>query len=378
MKRIAILGSTGSIGRQTLGVVRAFPGEFSVVGLSAWSNTDLLLEQAWELRPALVWCKTPLPPEALPPGCRMAEGPTEIATDPSVEMVVQGLVGNVGLTPTLEALRAGKQVALANKEPVVMAGDLLAREVKRSGGQLLPVDSEPSAIWQCLRGEDPVRGVRRLIITASGGAFRGMPLEAMASVTPEDALKHPTWSMGSKVTIDSATMMNKVFEVIEARWLFDMPWERLDVVIHPQSIIHSMVEFDDNSVKAQLGPPDMRLPIQHALFYPRRLVNSELPRLDPVAVGALTFEAMDPERYPCFQLGREAARAGGAAPTVLSAADEAAVELFLDRRIGFLDIPKLISRALDSDDSGSNPTIEQLFAADARARETVRREAKRS
>ena len=223
-----------------------------------------------------------------------------------------------------------------------------------------------------------MRGVRRLIITASGGAFRGMPLEAMASVTPEDALKHPTWSMGSKVTIDSATMMNKVFEVIEARWLFDMPWERLDVVIHPQSIIHSMVEFDDNSVKAQLGPPDMRLPIQHALFYPRRLANSELPRLDPVAVGALTFEAMDPERYPCFQLGMEAARAGGAAPTVLSAADEAAVELFLDRRIGFLDIPKLISRALDSDDSGSNPTIEQLFAADARARETVRREAKRS
>ena len=377
MKRIAVLGSTGSIGRQTLEVVRAFPGEFSVVGLSAWNNTDLLLEQAWEFRPAFVSCKAPFPSEALPPGCRMAGGPTEIAADPSVELVVQGLVGNVGLAPTLEALRAGKQVALANKEPVVMAGGLLAREAERSGGQLLPVDSEPSAIWQCLRGEDPVLGVRRLVITASGGAFRGMPIEAMASVTPEDALRHPTWRMGKKVTIDSATLMNKVFEVIEAHWLFDMPWERLDVVIHPQSIIHSMVEFDDSSVKAQLGPPDMRLPIQHALFYPRRLANSDLPRFDPVAVGALTFEALDPDRYPCFALGMEAAKAGGAAPTVLSAADEAAVELFLEGRIGFLDIPRLISRALERDDSGSDPTVEQLFAADARARETVRREVER-
>ena len=377
MKRIAVLGSTGSIGQQTLDVIRAFPEEFTVVGLSAWSNTDMLLAQAREFLPAMVYSRTEPPPGSLPPGCGMAGSPTEIATDPGVDLVVQGIVGNAGLMPTLEALRSGKQVALANKESLVMGGELLNEELAHGDGRLLPVDSEPSAIWQCLRGEEPVLGVRRLVITASGGALRQVPLADMASVTPEAALRHPTWRMGKKITIDSATLMNKAFEVIEAHWLFNMPWDRLDIVIHPQSAIHSMVEFDDGSVKAQLGPSDMRLPIQHALFYPRRLPNDALPRFDPLAVGAMTFEPMDPERYPCFALGMQAARAGGTHPAVLSAADEVAVELFLQERIGYLDIPRLISRTLDCHDAVSHPTVDDLFNADAWARRTVLLEAER-
>ena len=371
MKNLVILGSTGSIGRQTLDVVRAHPGEFDILSLSAWSNVDLLLQQAWEFRPRLLYCQQECDPSDLPPGCRLASGPEELATSPGVDLVMQAMVGNAGLRPTLAALGQGISVALANKEPVVIAGELLTAEARRTGAQLLPVDSEPSAIWQCLQGEDSRASVRRLLITASGGPFRGMPLDELADVTPEAALNHPTWRMGRKITIDSATLMNKGFEVIEARWLFDVSWEQVEVVVHPQSIIHSMVEFTDGSVKAQMGPPDMRLPIQYALFYPERRCNDSLPRFDPVATGSITFEALDPLQYPCFTIALEAGRKGGTFPAVLSAADEVAVDLFLQRRIGFTDIPRLVAHALERHTSVEHPTAEQVLAADSWARECL-------
>ena len=273
MRRIVILGSTGSIGRQTLDIVRAFPDEFQVVGLAAGNNTALLLEQVAEFAPDYIWCSNP--PGALPDGVKMLPM-AEMASLPQVDQVMVALMGAVGLTPTLSALRAGKQVALSNKEPIVMAGQALKEAEAAYGGVILPVDSEPSAIWQCLQGED--NHIRRLMITASGGPFRRTPLEELDTVTPEQALRHPTWRMGDKITIDSATLMNKAFEVIESHWLFSVPWEDIAVVVHPQSTIHSMVEFDDGSVKAQLGPPSMRLPIQYALFHPRRFANDEIPR----------------------------------------------------------------------------------------------------
>jgi 1-deoxy-D-xylulose-5-phosphate reductoisomerase len=371
MKRIAILGSTGSIGRQTLDVVRAFPDEFTMVALSAWSNRDLLLEQAKEFRPALLYSKEQWTPDLLPAGTRIAEDLKEIVTHADVDLIIQGMVGNIGLIPTLDALNAGKQVAMANKEPIVMAGELLTQAASRGGGQLLPVDSEPSAIWQCLQGEDAHRSVRRLIITASGGALRHLPLDQVAKVTPEQALKHPTWNMGKKITIDCATLMNKGFEVIESHWLFDMPWDQVDVVIHHQSIIHSMVEFTDGSMKAQMGAPDMRLPIQYAMFYPQRMASEKIPRFDPIAAGSLTFEEMNPDRYPCFVTALEAGQAGGTYPTVLSAADETAVDLFLRGRIGFNDIHRLVASTLERHESTARPTLEDILAADEWAKQIV-------
>ena len=371
MKRLAILGSTGSIGRQTLDVVRAFPDEFSVVALSAGSNLDLLAEQAAEFRPEAVSSEQPADVLAsrLPAGCRVASH-EDVAAHPDADVVMAASVGMAGLSPLLAAIRARKTVALANKEPVVMAGHIVMGEAARCGVDILPVDSEPSAIWQCLRGEQ--KDLSRVVITASGGAFRNRPVEELAGVTPEEALKHPTWSMGRKITIDSATLMNKGFEVIEARWLFDLPWEQIDVVVHHQSIIHAMVEFADGSVKAQLSPPDMRLPIQCALFHPQRVENGALPRFNPVETGALTFEALDVERYPCFRLALEAGKRGATYPAVVSAADEVAVELFLDRRIGFTDIPRLVEDVLSSHAPVSTPGLEDILAADGWAREAAR------
>jgi len=282
------------------------------------------------------------------------------------------MVGNIGLLPTLEALEAGKKVAMANKEPFVIAGELLTEAAARGGGQLLPVDSEPSAIWQCLQGEETQSSVRRLIITASGGALRHLALGEIAKVTPDQALKHPTWNMGRKITIDCATLMKKGFEVIESHWLFGMPWEQLDVVIHHQSIIHSMVEFTDGSMKAQMGEPDMRLPIQYAMFYPQRMASEKTPRFDPILTGSLTFEEMDPQRYPCFVTALEAGHAGGTYPTVLSASDEVAVELFLQGRIGFMDIHRLVASTLESHNSISRPTLDDILSADEWARQIVR------
>ena len=371
MKRLVILGSTGSIGRQTLDIVRAFPEEFSVVGLSAGSNLDLLAEQAAEFRPQVV--SSELPSETLasrlPAQCEIATH-VEVAAHPDADMVMAASVGKAGLAPLMAAIHARKTVALANKEPVVMAGHIVMGEAGRLGVDILPVDSEPSAIWQCLRGEK--KDLSRVVITASGGAFRNRPREELAGVTPEEALKHPTWSMGRKITIDSASLMNKGFEVIEARWLFDLPWEQIDVVVHHQSVIHAMVEFADGSVKAQLSPPDMRLPIQCALFHPQRVENEALPRFNPVETGALTFEALDTDRYPCFRLALEAGRKGATYPAVISAADEVAVELFLDRRIGFTSIPNLVEDMLSRHVPVSDPDLEDILGADEWARETAR------
>ena len=359
MRRIVVLGSTGSIGRQTLDVVRAFPGDFEVVGLAAGNNTDLLMEQTAEFKPRYVWCNNP--PDPMPGGPSVMSM-AEMAVLPEVELVMVALMGAVGLEPTLDALKAGKQVALSNKEPIVMAGKTLKSTEAQHDGVILPVDSEPSAIWQCIQGED--NHIRRLMITASGGPFRRTPLAELESVTPEQALQHPTWRMGDKITIDSATLMNKAFEVIESHWLFSVPWEDIAVVVHPQSTIHSMVEFDDGSVKAQMGPPSMRLPIQYAMFYPKRFPNADIPRLDIGAPWSLDFEPLEPERFPCFDLAVAAGRAGGTAPAVLSAADEVAVAAFLQGKIGFTGIYRLVEQVLAEHDNQPDPDLDAITAAD--------------
>lgn len=370
MKNIAILGSTGSVGQQTLDVVRSFPREFSVIGLAAGYNLDLLSEQAWNFFPKVISCQIPerISPSMIPPGCQIVSQ-EDVASHPDIDIVVAASVGKAGLEPIIAAIRSGKTVALANKEPVVMAGELIMEEAKRSGASILPVDSEPSAIWQCLKGEN--KELARVMITASGGPFRKRTISELAAVTPEEALQHPTWSMGKKITIDSATLMNKGFEVIETHWLFALPWEKIDVVVHPQSIIHAMVEFTDGSVKAQLSPPDMRLPIQYALFHPERMVNADIPKFNPVETGSLTFEALDMARYPCFQIALEAGRKGLTYPTVLSAADEVAVELFLSGSIGFTDIPNVLDWVLSKHEPKLNPNLEDILEVDIWAREAA-------
>ena len=364
MKNIVILGSTGSIGRQTLDVVRAFPDEFRVLGLAAGNNTALLSEQVREFRPRYAWSISP-PPD-LPVGVSQMDMAEMVCLE-ETDMVMMATIGSVGLIPTLRALEKGKTVALCNKEPIVMAGQIIKDYESRYGGTVLPVDSEPSAIWQCIQGEDG--SIRRLMITASGGPFRETPLEELPGVTPERALQHPTWRMGRKITIDSATLMNKAFEVIESHWLFGVPWENIEVVVHPQSMVHSMVEFADGSVKAQLGPPDMRLPIQYALFFPRRLPNDMIPRLDTGIPHSLTFQPLEPERFPCFGLAVEAARRGGTFPAVLSAADEVAVNAFLDRRIGFTGIYDVVEKVLSAHESHSSPSADDVVRADRWATE---------
>ena len=370
VKGLAILGSTGSIGTQTLDVVRDFPGRFNVHALAAGRNLSLLEQQVREFKPSMVYCDDAAGQAALSShdGCTSATL-LDMVRAPEVDLVVTATVGDVALGPTFAAMEAGKSVALANKETVVMAGGLLAEASARSGVDVLPLDSEPSAIWQCLRGED--RAVSKLIITASGGAFRNTPAEELAGVTPEQALRHPTWKMGSKITIDSATLANKAFEVIEAHYLFGAPWEDIVVVVHPQSMIHSMVEFVDGSVKAQISPPDMRLPIHYALFYPERVPNASIPRFDPLATGALTFEPLDEDRHPLFRLILDTAMRGGTWPAAVCGADEAAVDLFLRHRIGFLEIEQVIREALTDHTCIDEPTVEQTLEAAAWARGRV-------
>ena len=363
MRNIVVLGSTGSIGCQTLDIVRSFPDEFYVVGLAAGANHDLFRQQIAEFRPRHVYCIDP--PADLAPGINFMPMEDMVCL-PEVDVIMAATTGAAGLQPTLNALRQGKALALSNKEPIVMAGPLLKDYERKYGGAILPVDSEPSAIWQCIQGE--TNEIRRLIITASGGPFRTMPLEEMAAVTPEQALNHPTWQMGPKITIDSATLMNKAFEVIESHWLFDVPWENIEVVVHPQSTIHSMVEFTDGSVKAQLGPPSMRLPIQYALFYPERRRNPDdslIPRLDTGIAQALDFRPMEPERYPCFDLALATARKGKTYPTVLSAADEVAVNAFLNGKIAFTDIYRVVESVINTHQPTPAETLEALVAADA-------------
>ena len=363
--KLAILGSTGSIGQQTLDVVRALPDRFEILALSAGNNVDLLTRQVAEFKPRIVYHNGKAVPAMAK---RESLTPEEIAALGEADIVVIALSGEAGLLPTLAAARAGKRIALANKESLVEAGEIITAEADRNGASIFPIDSEHSAIWQCLAGEKTRPD--RLILTASGGPFRGCSRDELARVTPEQALKHPSWHMGRKVTIDSATLMNKGLEVIEAHWLFRMPFERISVVVHPQSVIHSMVEFPDGAVKAQLGCPDMRLPIQYALCYPERPAN-DLPRLDFRKIVSLNFESPDLERFPCLRLAVEAGERGGTLPAVLSAADEAAVGLFLERRIGFTDIPRLVEQALTQCSPVDNPSIDDILAAADWARQNV-------
>ena len=365
MKRLAILGSTGSIGRQTLDVVRGFPGEFDVVALCAGRNAALLQHQIDEFHPRFYHCKS----DASLAGATLLD-PWAMAALPDVDLVVVATAGDAGMRPILEALNAGKPVALANKEPLVMAGGFITAAAEAAGARILPVDSEPSAIWQCIEGEH--REIARLMITASGGAFRNRARDDLHAVTPEEALNHPTWNMGPKITIDSATLVNKAFEVIEAHWLFDVPFDRIEAVVHHQSIIHSMVEFADGSVKAQLGPPDMRYPIQHALMYPNGRANAALPAFDPVMVGSLTFEALDPARYPCFQIALEAGKRGDTWPSALAGADEAAVAMFLDGAIRFTDIPSVIEATLAAHAPVKDPGLDDIMDAAAWAGDYAR------
>jgi 1-deoxy-D-xylulose-5-phosphate reductoisomerase len=377
VKRLAILGSTGSIGQSALAVVDAHADRLQVVALAAGENVALLAEQAARYRPRVVGvaseaARVDLVARLDGSGTTVLragpDGLIAAATHADVDIVLCASSGTAGLEAALAAIECGKTLALANKEVLVMAGALMIDAARRRGVALLPVDSEHNAIHQCLcgRGTDDVT---RLILTASGGPFRGLETGALARVTPEDALRHPTWRMGRKITIDSATLMNKGLEVIEARWLFDVPASAIDVVIHPQSIVHSMVEFRDGSVLAQLGVTDMRLPIQYAFSYPDRWA-APLPPLDLLRAGTLEFAAPDRERFPCLDLAYRALEHGGAWPIVLNAANELAVEAFLDRRIGFCQIPSAIARALDAADQhlGAPASLADVRAADAWAR----------
>ena len=379
-KRIALLGSTGSIGKQTLDVIRCFPEHFHIVALAARSNVALLKQQAEEFHPSLVACFADTPEteraarESLPDVVLGEEGLLAAATHTEADIVVAATSGLVGLHPTLAAIAAGKTIALANKETLVMAGHLVMREAQRAGVAIRPVDSEHSAIWQSLHGEKTAE-VNRLLITASGGPFRRATIEQMRSVTVEQALAHPTWRMGPKITIDSATLMNKGLEVLEARWLFDIPYERIEVVVQPESIIHSMVEFIDGSIKMQSSLPSMHLPILHALSYPERLDTTDtglLRELRWSEVAQLHFEPLDTERFPCFRLALEAAKKGGTYPSVLVGADEEAVALFLHGKIGLLEIAELIEAVLERHQSVEQPDVPAILEASAWARRTAR------
>jgi 1-deoxy-D-xylulose-5-phosphate reductoisomerase len=376
VKRLAILGSTGSIGVSTLDVVRAYPDRFEVVALAAGGNLDLLEEQIRQVGPRTVSVRDREAADELArrvgDGCRVLHGPeglVAVSTHDDVDLVVSALVGAVGLVPTYEALGLGRDVALANKEALVVAGEHMTRQAADHRATILPVDSEHNALHQCLRGERSGE-IRNLWLTASGGPFRRFTREQLEGVTLEQALDHPTWKMGPKITIDSATLMNKGLEVIEARWLFGLGPERIRVVVHPKSVVHSMVEFVDGSFKAQLGITDMRHPIQYALSWPERWVTT-LPAFDPVAAGPLEFDRPDVERFPCLGLAFEALERGGAATAVLNAANEVAVQAFLDGRVGFVDIPRINARVLDRHAAESAGSLAELLEADRLARATA-------
>jgi len=379
-RRIAVLGSTGSIGRQALEVIAAFPDRFQVVALACHRSADQVVAQSRRFRPGLVAVVDPAAAERAAEelngtGVDVASGPEGLlrcAALAEADVVLAAMTGIAGLPAVWEAVRAGKTVALANKEPLVVAGHLIMPEAKRAGARLVPVDSEHSAIFQLLLGQDRA-AVTRVVLTASGGAFRELPAEALETVTPAQALAHPTWQMGPKVTVDSATLMNKGLEIIEAHWLFGLRPDQIEVILHPESIVHSLVEFGDGSVLAQLANPDMRLPIQFALSYPERLPRPE-PPVDLARLGALNFAPLSATRWPCVRLAREALAAGGTAPAVLNAADEVAVSWFLEGRIRFTEIPGIIERALARHAARPADSIEALLAVDAEVRESLSRE----
>ncbi len=381
MKAISILGSTGSIGTQTLDIVTDNPEQFRVVGLAAGSNVTLLAQQIKQFQPEIVAIRDQNKFSALKEAIATfdrqpivvvgEDGVAEVARYGDAESVVTGIVGCAGLLPTIAAIKAGKDIALANKETLIAGGPVVLPLIEEYGVKLLPADSEHSAIFQCLQGV-PEGGLRKIILTASGGAFRDLPVEKLATVKVADALKHPNWSMGKKITIDSATLMNKGLEVIEAHYLFGMDYDQIEIVIHPQSIIHSLIEVQDTSVLAQLGWPDMRLPLLYALSWPER-IYTDWESLDLVKAGDLTFREPDHQKYPCMQLAYAAGREGGAMPAVLNAANEQAVALFLEEEIGFLDIPRCIESVCErfSNQNNTNPTLEEIIIADSWARQEV-------
>lgn len=380
MKKISILGSTGSIGTQTLDVVRKNRDKFEVVAISANSSINLLLEQIKEFRPKYVavynensakQLKELIPSDLKIEVLSGMDGLITISSLDEIDVLLTAIVGMIGLIPTLEAIKKGKTIALANKETLVTAGQLVMEEARKRNVDILPVDSEHSAIFQCLNGENK-KEIDSIILTASGGPFRGKTKEELLNVTKNEALKHPNWSMGRKISIDSSTLMNKGLEVIEAKWLFDVDAEKIDVVVHPQSIIHSMVQFVDSSIIAQMGCPDMKLPIQYALTYPDRLLN-DFERLDFSKLNGLTFEKPDLETFPCLQLAYESLKSGGTYSAVLNAANEVLVNEFLEDKIKFYDIPYYIEKTLEAHDSIKKPTLEEILHIDEWSRDFVKK-----
>ena len=380
MKHLAILGSTGSIGQNALSVVETHPDELVVDGLAVNTSIDRTEQQVRQFNPRLVAVRDEEAANQLRKRLKDvktvevlsgSQGVSAVATMAEVDLVLEAMGGGAGLLPTLEAIQAGKDLAFVNKEVLVMGGSLIMEAAKEYGARLLPVDSEISAIFQCLsdvKGNDCTRAeIHRLILTGSGGPFRETPLDQLSSVTPQQALQHPNWKMGEKITIDSATMMNKGFEVIESKWFFDVELSQIEVVIHPESIIHSMVEFVDGSLLAQLGVSDMRLPIQYALTYPCRL-PTRVPRLDLAQIGVLHMEPVDSEKFTCLELAYSAAKVGGTLPTVLSSADEVIVQAFLNRQIGFMDIPNYLEEVMTRHDVTFQPMLDDILAADQWAR----------
>lgn len=373
MKTISVLGSTGSIGTQTMDIVRANPGELKVASVAAGSNIELLEKQIREFKPTLAAVfdedkAAQLRTAVKDTNVRIVsgmDGMLEAASLEEVDTVVTSMVGMIGIRPTIAAIKAGKDIALANKETLVCAGHIITELAKENGISILPVDSEHSAIFQSMNGENKKR-VSKILLTASGGPFRGRSRDELRNMTVEDALKHPNWSMGRKITVDSATLVNKGLEVMEAKWLFDVPLERIQVVIHPQSIIHSMVEYEDGAIMAELGMPDMKLPIQYALFYPdRRYLDTG--RVDFFALKQMTFEEPDTETFRGLKLAIRAAQAGGTMPTVFNAANERAVALFLDRKIGFLDIYDIIEGCMEAHRTVDKPDVERILEAETEA-----------
>jgi 1-deoxy-D-xylulose-5-phosphate reductoisomerase len=377
LKKISLMGATGSIGTQTLDVIREHPEEFKLTALSVGKNIDAARKMIAEFHPFLVSVQREEDAELLrkdvPPSVKVLygeEGLVQVACHQDADILVNAVLGSVGLYPTLQAIEAGKTIAIANKETLVTAGHLVMEAARKEGVALLPVDSEHSAIFQALQGEKE-KNIEKLVITASGGSFRDRTRDELVGVTVKEALDHPNWSMGAKITIDSASMMNKGLEVIEAHWLFDIPYDKIDVLQHRESIIHSMIQFHDTSVMAQLGTPDMRVPIQYALTYPDRLERPDGKRLDLAEIGQLHFEKMDFERFRCLGFAYEAGRTGGSMTTVLNAANEAAVALFLDNKISFLGIEELIERALNEHKVIRKPDLETIREIDRRTRLTV-------
>jgi 1-deoxy-D-xylulose-5-phosphate reductoisomerase len=373
MKNVVLLGSTGSIGTSTVKVAEDLPDRIRLLGLAAGNNAELLLEQARKHRPEAISINNPQKARDLGNSVGAAtqvysgdEGLIKLATLPAADIVLIAIVGTAGLKPALAAIRAGKDIAIASKEILVMAGEIVMSEARRHGVRVLAVDSEHSAIFQCLDGKPPA-SVRKLWLTASGGPFRNTPKEEFPNITVERALKHPSWVMGRKITIDSATLFNKGLEMIEARWLFDIGMERVGVLVHPQSIVHSMVEFVDGALLAQLSTPDMCLPIQYALTYPDRAPSGRV-QTDFAKLGSLTFEEPDAERFPALKLARRAGEVAGTLPAVLNAANEVAVEAFVNRKINFPQITEIVRRTMDAHKVVSHPTLEQILEADAWAR----------